>query len=200
MGVSTFEFRIDSEDLKVTEREDSILRYVDKHPNSMGAIKMDLMNAGLGGIEGAIEAARSGRIKAALLIYFKPLVRRPGDDDREARVAELVKSLDYSVLLAAHKAEWHQNATVVLPVNTWAEEDGTYTNQQGRLQLLRRAIVAGGEILPAWRVFALLLREAGVVQPGASPAEVFRRMAGSVPAFEGISLEQTKLPGVLANS
>ena len=42
LGANQFEFRLDSEDKRVTEKEDEILRHTDKHPNSMGAMKLGL--------------------------------------------------------------------------------------------------------------------------------------------------------------
>ncbi|HYV03245.1 MAG TPA: molybdopterin-dependent oxidoreductase [Blastocatellia bacterium] len=197
LGASQFEFRADSEDKNVLEEEDQILRHFDKHPNSMGAIKLGLTSAELGGIEGAIKAARAGSIKAGVVIYLDPLVRRPGDDEAEGRILELIDSLEYSVLLAAHKAEWHASASVVLPVAAWLEEDGTYTNFQGRVQLAGKAIEAGGDALPAWEVFAMLLHASGAQSPWMSARDVFATMAESDTVYRGLTIEQTRLPGVV---
>jgi predicted molibdopterin-dependent oxidoreductase YjgC len=197
IGTSQFEFRLDSEDKKVTEEEDQILRHIDKHPNSMGAMKLGLASDELGGINGAIESARAGRIKAGVVIYFKPLVRREGDGEAERRLAELVEALEYSVVLAAHKADWQSLASAVLPVAAWSEEEGTYTNFQGRVQLAGKAIEPGGDILPVWEVFAMLLHASGANSPWMSPDDVFATLAESVPAYANITLEQRRM-GALA--
>jgi NADH-quinone oxidoreductase subunit G len=197
IGSTRLEFRACAEDRLVTEREDEILRHLDKHPNSMGAIKLGLMSESLGGIDGAIEAAREGRIKAGVIIYLKPLVRREDDQEAEARIAELVASLEYSVVLAAHKAEWLRDASVVLPVAAWSEEEGTYTNYQGRVQLAGKAVTPGGDIMPIWEVFAALLYANGDASLWLSPDQVFAGIAESVPAFSGMTLEQARMPGAL---
>src|SRR5947208_8288883 len=119
-GPNQLDFRVDEKEQRVTEKEDDILRHRDKHPNAMGALKLDLMSTALGGIDGAIRAARDGKLKAGVIIYFKPLVPRPTDAEAEAKMAELVKALEYSVVLAAHKADWQQQASVVLPVAAWS--------------------------------------------------------------------------------
>ena len=198
LGASHFEYRLDSEDKKVTEAEDEILRHIDKHPNSMGAMKLGLMSGEFGGIEGTIRAVREGQIRAGVMIYLKPLVRRPDDEKLEERVAELINSLEYSVLLAVHKAAWQTAANVVLPIAAWSEEQGTYTNFQGRSQLADQAIKTGGEILPGWQVFTMLLEASGDTTLCSSPAEVFASMAESVPAFRGITYSQLRLPGLVA--
>lgn len=198
IGATHFEFRTDSEDKKAIEQEDEILRHLDKHPNSVGAIRLGLMSESLGGIEGAIEAARAGRIKAGVIIYFKPLVLRPGDAEAESRVADLVRSLEYSVVLAAHKAEWQKEASLLLPVAAWSEEEGTYTNFQGRVQLAGQAIAPRGDIQPVWEVFAKLLFAGGENVLWLSTDDVFSNLAESVPEYRDITIDQTRLPGALA--
>lgn len=192
-----FEFRVDAEDKKLSEEEDKILRHLDKHPNSMGAIKLGLTNSEFEGIQGAINGAREGRIKAGVVIYFKPLVRRENDDRAEGQIRELISALEYSVVLAAHREDWQQGATVVLPVAAWSEEEGTYTNFQGRVQLAGKAIEPGGDALPVWEVFAMLLHASGAESPWMSAADVFLTMTEQSSAYRNIGLEQTRLPGVV---
>jgi NADH-quinone oxidoreductase subunit G len=183
IGARLFDFRTDSEDQRVTEKEDEVLRHRDKHPNTMGALKLDLASAGLGGIDGAIRAAREGRVKAGVVLYFKPLVPRESDAEAEAKIAELVRLLDYSVVLAAHRADWQQQASVVLPVAAWSEESGSYTNYQGRVQTAAKAIEPGGDILPVWEVFALLLHTSGAESRWMTADDVFATMSERVEAF-----------------
>jgi NADH-quinone oxidoreductase subunit G len=198
LGATRFEFRLNSEDKYVSEKEDEILRHMDKHANSMGALKLGLISEDVNGVKGAIDAARAGQIKAGVIVYLKPLVSRPEDKEAEARLAELVGSLEYSVLLASHKAGWHSEASVLLPVAAWSEEDGTYTNFEGRVQLADKAISAGGDIRPVWEVFAALLYASGVNQLWLSTDDVFASLTESVPAYRSITLEQTRIPGVVA--
>ena len=198
LGANLFEFRLDSEDKKATQKEDEVLRHIDKHPNSTGAMKLGLMSEELGGIEAAISAARAGRIKAAVIMYLKPLVGRPEDQTAEARIAELVESLEYSVVLASHKADWQSAASVLLPAATWSEEEGTYTNFQGRVQYAHQASSAAGEALPVWEIFAKLLYASGVKELWLSTDDVFASMTAAVPAYRAMTLDQTLLPGVLA--
>ncbi|HEU4387043.1 MAG TPA: 2Fe-2S iron-sulfur cluster-binding protein [Blastocatellia bacterium] len=200
LGVTSFEFRLDSEDEKAAEREDNVLRFLDKHPNTTGAMKLGLASRELGGIEGAISAARSGKIRAAVVMHHKPLVCRPGDDAAAFSMAELLRALDYSVLLASRHEDWHSAASLILPISVWSEEEGTYTNQQGRVQSVFQAIAPAPEILPAAQVFAALIKAAGGSQVGRSPREIFSEMTENEAAFSGLRWEQTRLPGVLAAS
>jgi NADH-quinone oxidoreductase subunit G len=197
MGATEFEFRIASEDKNVSEREDEILRRRNKHPNAMGAIKLGLISDDLNGIRGAIEAARDGRIKAAMVMFLAPLVRRAGDDLAEKQVLELVNALEYSVVIAAHAAEWQKAASVVLPVTAWSEEEGTYTNFEGRVQFAGKAVEPVGDALPVWEMFAMLLHASGAESRWMSAEDVFVTMTEQAEAYRQISLEQTRLPGVV---
>jgi NADH-quinone oxidoreductase subunit G len=197
LGATQFDFRVDCEDKDLLEEEDQILRHFDKHPNSTGAIKLGLISPELCGIEGAIEAARAGRIKAGVVIYFTPLVRRPRDEEVEGRIFELIDVLEYSVVLAAHKSEWQEGANVILPVTPWSEEDGTYTNFQGRVQFAGKAIEPGGDALAVWEAFAMLLHASGAESPWMSAEDVFATMTETVAEYKGITLDQTRLPGVV---
>jgi predicted molibdopterin-dependent oxidoreductase YjgC len=105
-------------------------------------------------------------------MYLKPLVRRPVDEAHEARVAELVRSLEYSVVLAAHKAAWLREAGLVLPIAQWSEEEGTYTNYEGRSQRAYAAISPEPEILPVWQVMSMLLEAGGGDSVWTSPADI----------------------------
>jgi NADH-quinone oxidoreductase subunit G len=172
LGTQNLEFRLGSEDLNALRAEDDVLRRVDKHPNSVGAKTLGLYSEELGGIKGAIAAAKGGRLKAGVILYLKPLVRRSLDEEQEAMVAELVRSLEYSVLLAAHKAPWLRDASVVLPISHWSEEEGTYTNYQGRVQPAYAAITPEPEIMPIWQVMSMFLEASGSPSVWTSPSDI----------------------------
>jgi len=200
LGGARFDFRLDSEDKSVTQKEDDILRHVDKHPNSMGAMKLGLISEGSSGVDAAIGAAKAGSLRAGVIIYFRPLVPRPEDEQREQRLRELVESLEYSVVLTSHAAEWQAMADAVLPVAAWSEEEGTFTNFQGRVQFAGKAIEPPGDALPSWEVLAMLLHASGAESPWMSAEDVFRTMAESEAAFKALVWEHTRLPGVLTGS
>jgi NADH-quinone oxidoreductase subunit G len=196
IGATRFEFRLGDEDRLATEKEDELLRRLDKNPNTVGAIKLGFRGEA-GGIRGAIEAARAGNIRAAVIIYFKPLIEREGDEEKESLVAELVNALEYSVLIAPYKAEWQQAANALLPAAVWSEEEGTYTNYQGRVQFAGQALTSAGDAMPVWEIFAGLLYAGGESRLWLSYGEVFQDMKESVACFGNVTLEQARGEGAL---
>jgi NADH-quinone oxidoreductase subunit G len=88
-------------------------------------------------------------------------------------------------------------ATVLLPCAAWAEEDGTYVNFEGRVQLVRRCHLPRGEGRPGWRVSADLGAARGLEPPvWASFDDVLRSLGESVAAFRGLSEESIGPLGV----
>ena len=77
------------------------------------------------------------------------------------------------VVLASHKGPLVEAANVVLPIATWAEVDGSFTNKDGRIQRVHAAIPCAGEVVPGWRALALLAAKLGFDLAYASAGEVF---------------------------
>jgi len=81
------------------------------------------------------------------------------------------------VALASHGGPLVDAAGVVLPIATWAEVDGSFTNKDGRVQRIHAAIPCTGEVVPGWRALALLGSKLGVDLAYASAGEVFSEAA-----------------------
>src|SRR5206468_3776993 len=98
-----------------------------------------------------VEALESRAVRAVWIVGTNPVVSQP-DAERFAaalREAELVVVQD-----AYHPTETGALAHVALPAAQWPEKDGTMTNSERRVSLLRRALDPPGEALPDWEIFA----------------------------------------------
>ena len=62
---------------------------------------------------------------------------------------------------AYHPTETSALAHVVLPAAQWAEKEGTMTNSERRVSLVRKALDPPGDALPDWEIFARLGRALG---------------------------------------
>jgi len=88
-----------------------------------------------------------------------------------------------------------RSAELVLPIANVAEEEGTFVNRDGRVQRYVQAKPAPGMAQPAWWVLGALGPRLGRGTAPASAAEVFDRLAASVPAFAGLSYANLGLGG-----
>ena len=144
--------------------------------NDRGAIEIGAALGCQGLTTGEVfEAARTGKMD---LLYLIGEDVWPGSYDAKFVVVQ-------DMFLPAEAGEI---ADVVLPVASFAEVDGSYTNLEGRVQRLRRAIQPLGASKPDWEI---LCRVAG--QLGAEgfeygePSKILADHAKEVPFFKGVS-------------
>ncbi|MDX2138917.1 MAG: NADH-quinone oxidoreductase subunit NuoG [Chloroflexota bacterium] len=78
-----------------------------------------------------------------------------------------------------------QRAAVALPVQSFAERDGTYTSGDRRVQRFYTAQGPMGEALPAWQAIQRLGEKLGQGRPKTSAAATMMEITQQVPGWEG---------------
>ncbi len=102
----------------------------------------------------------------------------PGDQ-RDA-----LGKLDFLVVQELFETDTTAFADVVLPAASFAEVDGTFTNNDGFVQRVRKSIDPVHQARPDWLITAQLAKELGVdFGFEASASAVFREIAGRVAAY-----------------
>ncbi|MCX5994613.1 MAG: formate dehydrogenase subunit alpha [Chloroflexi bacterium] len=104
-----------------------------------------------------IEQAKSGKVKVMYIVGENPVLGFPNS----ALVREALASLDFLVVQDIFLTDTAKLANVVLPAASFAEKDGTFTNFEGRIQRVRRAISPLGESLPDWEITLHLAEKMG---------------------------------------
>ena len=80
-----------------------------------------------------------------------------------------------------------RHADFVLPVTTFAEEEGSFVNAQGRVQRYWQGMQAPGSARPAWLVLGVLAAALGGEGTPASAEDVFAGLVAAHPAFAGLT-------------
>lgn len=146
-----------------------------------------LPGPGLSATELLAELGRPSGPRALLVFGSNVLVSAP----RAAAVAERLRSLDLLVVADVVPSETAMAADVVLPVAQWAEEEGTMTNLEGRVQRRRRALSPPPGVRTDLEVISGLAAELGVKGFPAEPEAVFDELraasAGGLADYSGIS-------------
>jgi len=95
--------------------------------------------------------------------------------------------LDFLVVQELFETETTALADVVFPAASFAEIDGTYTNNDGFVQRVRKSIEPVHQSKPDWLIVARLAKELGV-EFGfeMSASAVFREIADRVPAYSNL--------------
>ncbi|HEX7576942.1 MAG TPA: molybdopterin-dependent oxidoreductase, partial [Verrucomicrobiae bacterium] len=78
-------------------------------------------------------------------------------------------------------------ADVVLPAQSFAERDGTFTNTERRVQLFHAAIKAAGEAKPDWWIVSEIAKRLGADWTYIHPSEVMSEIASSVSLYAGMT-------------
>jgi predicted molibdopterin-dependent oxidoreductase YjgC len=108
-------------------------------------------------------------------------------DDGIIRQRERIAALDLVVYVGSFKNRFMELAHVVFPVATFAEDDGTFTASDRRVQLSPAKIAPPANVLPAWRLYRDIASAAGKGWKHESARDVFAEIAQTVPGYAGLS-------------
>jgi NADH-quinone oxidoreductase subunit G len=101
--------------------------------------------------------------------------------------AEALARLDFLAVQELFETETARYADVIFPAASFAEVDGTFTNNDGFVQRVRQSIPPVHQSKPDWMITAALAQALGVdFNFQASPSAVFRELAEKVPAYAGL--------------
>ena len=104
----------------------------------------------------------------------------------EGREDALAK-LDFLVVQELFETETTAHADVVLPASSYAEQDGTFTNNDGMVQRVRQSILPLHQSKPDWMITAQIANELGMdFGFELSASAVFRKIAEQVPPYSGM--------------
>jgi len=118
-----------------------------------------------------------------------------GEDLAGIDAAAVARASDI-VVISSVLPEAASNASVVLPIANFSEEEGTVTNLRGRVQRFTQARQAPGETRPSWLVLGDLLGAMGKQSSFFLPSEVFAKLAASNNAFSGLSYDTIGFKGL----
>jgi len=173
--------------------EDGILRRTDKTANSRGARDLSVL-PGREGLDtpGMIAAAMEGRLKA-LFALEEDLVR----ELPERPVKEALSKLDLLVTSSLFPTETTAAAHVVLPALGFAEREGSFTNHQGRIQKIHRALTPPGACRGLAEVLRDLARQLGWDLGDIEPERVWAAIGDMPGPYQGIGWREWREIGPL---
>ncbi|PLR86866.1 nitrite reductase [Bacillus canaveralius] len=96
-------------------------------------------------------------IRALYLLCSNPAVSAPNLN----YVRKQMKNLDFMVCVDFYLSESAEFADVILPTTTWAEDEGTTTNVEGRIIKINKAQMPLGESKPDWQIQVELAERMG---------------------------------------
>jgi NADH-quinone oxidoreductase subunit G len=100
---------------------------------------------------------------------------------------DALAKLDFLVVQELFETDTTAFADVVFPAASFAEVDGTFTNNDGFVQRVRKSIEPVHQARPDWLITSQLAKELGVdFGFEASASALFREIAERIPAYAGL--------------
>ncbi len=159
------------EDLKVRKKFEE--NWNSRLPKKRGRILQDIF-------DGAI----AGEIKVLYIVGENPILSEPDTKN----VKKALESVEFLILQDIFLTETAEFADVILPACSFAEKEGTFTNTERRVQLIRPAIKPPGDAKPDWWIICKIAKEMGAHGfDFESPEEIFNEITELVPSYKGIS-------------
>jgi NADH-quinone oxidoreductase subunit G len=127
----------------------------------------------------------SGEIKALYVAGADPI----GDGVLTDR-----GQLHFLVVQELFLTETAAQADVVLPAQSWAEREGTFTNGERRVQRFYPAIPVMGESRADWQILAEVSERVGLGKAPFAAGLIFRDIAAAVPLYAGMDYRSLARP------
>ena len=139
-----------------------------------------------------LNAAHEGKVKALYVMGENPMLSDPDLTHAE----ESLKHLDLLIVQDILLTETAQRAHVVLPAACFAEKDGTFSNTERRVQLIRKAVEAPGQAKADWEIIAELSTKMGYPMSYANPEDIMKEINALTPSYAGITYDRLEKGGI----
>ena len=159
----------------------------DPYPNSSGVKDLGFPY-GANNVLSVIDSILKGGVKVlyvAGLDLFDVILEQDRDKLKDA-----LSNLSLLVVQDYKLTETVRLAHAILPGVSAYEKEGTFTNDRGRIQRVRKAIDPPGTAKPDWEILALVGK--GLQAESFSfdnPSEIMLDIARTIPAYEGINYD-----------
>jgi len=124
-------------------------------------------------------------IKAAYVLGTNPLA----DIEQFGGKSDSLSTLELLVVHEMFLSDTAKLAHVVLPVSSFAEIEGTYTNTEGRVQKIKSALPPVTGTAPTIAILIELAARLGKPLPKMGVAEIFNDLAANSEAYTGLTYE-----------
>ncbi len=137
-------------------------------------------------------AVLDGKMKALVILGENPVV----SDADSHHVEKALKAVDFLLVIDIFKTPTTDFAHVVLPGAAFAEKEGTFSNTERRVQLLRKAAEPPGEAKADWQIIQELSGRFGYPMDYSSSRAIMEEIAKLTPSYGGITYDRLEGDGL----
>ncbi|MBW1871944.1 MAG: molybdopterin-dependent oxidoreductase, partial [Deltaproteobacteria bacterium] len=164
----------------------------DKNPNSHGANDMINTVDEPKDARNIIDDVASGAIRAMLIFSENP---ETAFSDY-AGLIETLENLDFLLVVDQKRSKTAELATLLVPEASFAEKDGTFTNEQGRIQKLQAVIEPRGDSQSAWQTAQQLAGFLGAAWKYKTAADISDEIAAKIPGYQELNFDNIPAEGI----
>ena len=133
-----------------------------------------------------INAIEGGEVRCLYIMGENPMVSDPDLN----HVEHALRNCELLIVQDIFLTETGELADVVLPATCYAEKEGTFTNTERRVQMIRRAVPGPGDSRDDWVILSEIMHRLGYDNEFRSPQEVFEEITRVTPSYGGFSFER----------
>jgi formate dehydrogenase major subunit len=111
-------------------------------------------------------------------------------DEEIIRHVNRIKQLDLIVYFGAYGNPFASLAHIIFPRTSYAEGDGTYTNSERRVQLVKKKIDPPADVRPLWETLTSMARALGHDWNYRSTEDIMDEISQLVPYYSGLTYEK----------
>ncbi|MGH7197823.1 MAG: molybdopterin-dependent oxidoreductase [Candidatus Omnitrophota bacterium] len=174
--------------------EDDFLLKKDKNPNTSGASQIFKLDGASRDFTPIAEKAKKGQLEG-LFIFNQDLAKLYGAEALQA-IRKNVKTIIYE---GPNENPTAAAADLVLPSASYAEKDGTFTNFEGRVQRIKKALEPLGSSRPTWQILLDLAALLGQTWSYKKPEDIFNDLARENEAFRDLAYKKIGSSGMMWN-
>ncbi len=137
-------------------------------------------------------AAVNGEVKAMYIVGENPVL----SDANANHVSHALQSLDFLVVQDIFLTETALLADVILPAACFAEKNGTFTNTERRIQMVRKAVEPPGQSRTDLEIITDLAGRLGYPMHYAGPEDVMREISTLTRIYHGVTYERLQERGL----
>jgi predicted molibdopterin-dependent oxidoreductase YjgC len=127
-------------------------------------------------------AVLNGKVKGMIILGENPVVSDPDS----LHIEKALKALDFLLVIDIFPTPTSDLAHIVLPGASFAEKEGTFSNTERRVQMVRKAIEPPGEARPDWRIIQEISNRFGYPMDYETPRSIMEEIAQLTPSYAGI--------------
>lgn len=129
-----------------------------------------------------IKAAQEGRLKALLLLGESLQDSMIPAKDLQAALGKVDLIISWDMFLG----EFNKMANVIIPATSFAEKEGTFTNYQGRVQMIQQALNPWGEARPLHLLLKALAESLQKAWPYTNLKDAWPEMAAKAEVYKNV--------------